>query len=130
MAPMFTHVRWNQVENQQLNPLLERRFISTDDMTLARFVLRKGCFVPTHHHPNEQVSFIIDGSLRFVIYDHELDDELGKELVVSSGEVVVIPPNVPHQAEALVDTLALDVFHPARADFAAGTDDYLRRKTA
>jgi len=85
---------------------------------LARVLLKKGCVVPEHSHPNEQVTFVLEGALKFWID--------GKEIVVNAGEVLTIPPNMPHKAEALEDTVDLDVFYPPRADWMSGRDTYLR----
>ncbi len=86
---------------------------------LARILLKKGCVVPWHSHVNEQVSSIFEGALKFWID--------GKEIVVGPGEVLTIPPNMPHKAEALEDTVAIDVFNPPRADWINKTDSYLRK---
>lgn len=88
---------------------------------LARVLLKKGCIVPQHSHPNEQLTYIIEGALKFVID--------GKEIVVRAGEVLCIPSHMPHQAEALADTIDLDVFCPPRADWIEKTDLYLRGKS-
>lgn len=103
---------------EQLNPLFDRQLVVGDKLMVSRIVMRKGCVVPLHHHENEQVSYILEGALKFMIED--------REIVVRSGEVLCIPPNLPHQAEALEDTLDLDIFYPPRADWLARTDDYLR----
>ncbi len=116
---MVKLVRWNDVPNEQLNSLLERQYLSTAGVTLARFLLRKGVIVPEHSHPNEQLAYVLEGALKFTID--------GKEVVVRTGEVLCIPPNVPHQAEALQDTVDLDVFVPARADWEGSQDQYLRK---
>lgn len=106
------------MELEQLNPLFDRQLLVGDKMMLSRIVLRKGCVVPLHQHENEQISYILEGALKFVIEE--------REIVVRSGEVLCIPPNLPHRAEALEDTLDLDIFYPPRADWLARTDDYLR----
>jgi quercetin dioxygenase-like cupin family protein len=87
---------------------------------VARVLIKKGGIVPEHSHHNEQVTYILEGALKFWID--------GKEIVVNAGEVLTIPPNMPHRAEALVDTVDLDVFNPPRADWINKTDQYLRRK--
>ena len=112
------HVPWNSVEVEALNPLLGRHFVVGQNIMLARVLLRKGCIVPEHSHPNEQLTFIAEGALKFWID--------GKEIVVNAGEVLTIPPNMPHKAEALEDTIDYDVFNPPRADWMSGTDIYLR----
>jgi quercetin dioxygenase-like cupin family protein len=115
---LLKHFRWRDVELEQLNPLFDRQLLVGDKVMLSRIVLRKGCVVPLHQHENEQISYILEGALKFLI------DE--REIVVRSGEVLCIPPNLPHRAEALEDTLDLDIFYPPRADWLAKTDDYLR----
>jgi quercetin dioxygenase-like cupin family protein len=85
---------------------------------LARVLLKKGCVVPEHSHPNEQITFILEGALKFWID--------GKEIVVKSGEVLTIPPGMPHKAEALEDTVDFDIFDPPRADWMNKTNNYLR----
>lgn len=113
------HIPWNSVALEDLNPLLQRHFIVGQDIMLARVLLKKGCVVPEHSHHNEQVTYILDGALKFWID--------GKEIVVNAGEVLTIPPNMPHKAEAVADTVDLDVFHPPRADWINKTDQYLRK---
>ncbi len=103
---------------EQLSPLLERRYFSTEQLTLARFALKKGCIVARHQHVNEQLAFVMEGSMKFA-----LD---GREIVLRAGESLWIPPNVPHSAEALEDTVDIDVFSPPRADWLAQQDAYLR----
>lgn len=112
------HIPWSTVEVEALNPLLGRQFVVGRDIMVARVIMKKGCIVPEHSHVNEQVTYILDGALKFWID--------GKEIVVNAGEVLTIPPNMPHKAEALADTLDLDVFSPPRADWMNKDDNYLR----
>jgi quercetin dioxygenase-like cupin family protein len=112
------HIPWNSVEIETLNPLLGRQFVVGRDIMVARVIMKKGCIVPEHSHVNEQVTYILEGALKFWID--------GKEIVVHAGEVLTIPPNMPHKAEALTDTLDLDVFSPPRADWMNKDDSYLR----
>lgn len=107
------------MEKEQLNPLFGRKVIHGETVTMARVYLDKGCLVPTHSHVNEQLSLIEKGALKFV-----LD---GKEVLVKSGEVLQIPPNVPHSAEAMEDTVGIDFFAPVREDWRSGDDAYLRK---
>jgi hypothetical protein len=46
---------------------------------------------------------------------------------VKAGEVLTIPSMVWHKAEAIVDTLDVDVFNPPRQDWLNKTDSYLRK---
>jgi quercetin dioxygenase-like cupin family protein len=116
--PEIRHVPWTSIPVESLNPLLGLQFVVGQDVMLARVLLKKGCIVPEHSHPNEQITFILDGALKFWIG--------GKEIVINSGEVLTIPPNVPHKAEALEDTVDFDVFNPPRADWMNKTNSYLR----
>jgi quercetin dioxygenase-like cupin family protein len=116
--PELKHIPWHSVELEDLNPLLQRQFVVGQDIMLARVLLKKGCVVPEHNHHNEQVTYILEGALKFWID--------GKEIVVNAGEVLTIPPHMPHKAEALLDTVDLDVFNPPRADWINKTDQYLR----
>jgi quercetin dioxygenase-like cupin family protein len=108
---------------ETVNDALDRRLVTGERMMLAHVYLKKGCIVPRHSHENEQITYVLDGSLRFW-----LGEDGQEEVVVNTGEVLVIPSNLPHKAEALVDTLDLDVFCPPRQDWLDGTDHYLRRK--
>jgi quercetin dioxygenase-like cupin family protein len=122
-APTVTHHRWNDMPRQRVTDVIDRRVITGDRMMLAHVYLKKGAIVPRHSHDNEQLTYIIEGSLKFLI-----GPEGGEEIIVRAGEVLVIPSNVPHQAEALEDTLDVDVFSPPRQDWLDGTDDYFHRK--
>jgi len=112
------YIQWNQVEREKLNELIDREMIVGDKIMLARVFLKKGAHVPEHHHHNEQVTYILEGALKFAID--------GKEIVVRAGEVLCIPSNMPHEAWAIEDTLDLDVFTPPREDWLSKADDYLR----
>ncbi|HEX3353213.1 MAG TPA: cupin domain-containing protein [Terriglobales bacterium] len=112
------YVPWSSIELEDLNPLLQRQFVVGNDIMVARVLMKKGCIIPLHSHYNEQFTYILEGALKFWID--------GKEIVVNAGEVLTIPPHMPHKAEALVDTVDLDVFNPPRADWINKTDQYLR----
>lgn len=113
------YLAWDDVHVETMNPLLDRQLIVGQQVMLARVLLKKGCIVPLHSHVNEQLSYILEGALKFYID--------GREIVVRAGEVLTIPPNMPHKAEALEDTVDLDIFHPPRADWINKTDSYLRK---
>jgi len=112
------YIPWNTVERETLNPLIEREMLTGQNLMLARVIMKKGAHVPLHHHHNEQVTYIMEGALKFAID--------GKEIVVKAGEVLCIPSNMPHEAWAIEDTIDLDVFNPPREDWLNRTDDYLR----
>jgi quercetin dioxygenase-like cupin family protein len=113
-----TLYRWAEIEPEPMNPLLTRQFVSGEKSMLARILLKKGCVVQEHSHPNEQIAYIVSGALEFVV--------AGVSQVVRAGEVLVIPPNVPHSAIALEDTEDLDLFAPPRQDWIDKDDSYLR----
>jgi quercetin dioxygenase-like cupin family protein len=117
-----TWYRWEELPREKVSAMLDRRLITGDRMMLAHVYLKQGCIVPKHTHENEQFTYILEGALRFWIGDDERED-----LVVRAGEVLHIPSNVPHKAEALEDTLDVDVFSPPRQDWLDKTDAYLRR---
>lgn len=112
------HTRWTDLELETLNPLIQRHFVVGDQIMLARILLKKGAEVPRHSHANEQVTWILEGALQFSID--------GREVVVRAGEVLCIPPHMPHAAVALEDTVDVDVFTPPRQDWITKDDAYLR----
>ena len=116
-APL-QYIPWHTIPLEELNPLLQRQFVVGQEIMVARVLLKKGCIVPEHSHHNEQLTYILDGALKFWID--------GQEIVVHAGEVLCIPAHMPHKAEALEDTVDLDVFNPPRADWINKTDEYLR----
>lgn len=113
--------RWDSEPVEQLSPKIGRQMIHTETMTLARIRLRRGAVVPRHQHPNEQIATVLEGRLRFVVGDEERE--------VSAGESVPLPADVPHEVEALEDSIVLDVFSPVREDWVRGEDAYLRAGT-
>jgi quercetin dioxygenase-like cupin family protein len=112
------HARWDDIELEQLNPQIARHFVVGEQVMLARILLKKGAVVPRHSHVNEQITWVQAGALQF-----DLD---GRTVVVRAGEVLCIPPNLPHEALALEDTVDIDVFTPPRADWINKSDAYLR----
>ncbi len=118
-----TFYRWDEIPLEQLTENLDRRLITGDRMMLAHVYLKKGAIVPRHSHENEQLTYILEGGLRFWIGEDE-----SQVIDVMAGEVLHIPSLVQHKAEALEDTLDVDIFSPPRQDWLDKTDDYLRRK--
>lgn len=117
-----TFYRWDSMKKERVSDMLERRLITGDRMMLAHVYLKQGCIVPKHSHENEQLTYILEGALKFWI-----GDDGSKEITVRAGEVLLIPSNIPHKAEALEETLDVDVFSPPRQDWLDKKDDYLRR---
>jgi quercetin dioxygenase-like cupin family protein len=127
-APDAAKYSWSAVPLEQLNPTLSRRVVTGKEMMIAHVYLKAGSIVPKHHHVNEQITYILQGALRFWLGDKVDSQSEADSTVVGAGEVLVIPSNVPHRAVAIEDTLDVDVFAPPRQDWLSGTDDYLRQK--
>ena len=117
-----THYNWEEMPKEQVSPMVDRRLITGERLMLAHVYLKKGCIVPKHSHHNEQITYILEGELKFWIGEDE-----GQVVHVKPGEVLHIPPNVPHKAEAVEDTLDVDIFDPPREDWLNKTDSYLRK---
>jgi len=115
--------RWDEMEKEHVVEGIDRRIINGDRMMLTHVYLKRGAVVPLHSHENEQITYILEGTQRFWIGDEE-----SEPIDIHAGEVLHIPSNVPHKAEALEDTLDVDVFSPPRQDWLDKTDDYFRRK--
>jgi quercetin dioxygenase-like cupin family protein len=122
MPATAKHHRWEDLPRERLNSRLERRLITGTNMMIAHVYLEKGCIVPKHSHHNEQITYVLEGALKFL-----LGEDQQQEVVVRAGEVLTIPPDLPHQAEALEDTLDVDIFNPPREDWLDGSDAYLRK---
>jgi quercetin dioxygenase-like cupin family protein len=113
---------WKLMPEETLNPLLARKTLHTQTMTLARLRLRKYAVVPEHSHVNEQITMLESGKLKFFIE--------GTEQILRAGEMLEIPPHAPHRIEALEDSVAIDLFSPCREDWKRGDDAYLREEPA
>lgn len=117
-AVALQYTPWNSIPLEAVTPFLQRQLVVGQEIMLARILMKKGCIVPEHSHSNEQLTYVLEGALKFWID--------GKEIVVNAGETLCIPANMPHKAEALTETIDLDVFVPPRADWINKTDQYLR----
>jgi quercetin dioxygenase-like cupin family protein len=117
-----THYRWDEMEKETVSPTIKRRLVTGERAMLAHIYLDRGARVPVHAHENEQITYLLEGVLKFWVGEDR------QEIVLRAGEVLHIPSNVPHEAEALEDCLDVDVFSPPRQDWLDGTDDYLRGK--
>ena len=117
-----SYYRWSEIPSEQLKPDLARRLVTGERIMVASVELQRGCVVPQHAHVHEQISYVLEGWLRLTV------GEAGAEVYdLRAGDVVVLPSNVPHAAQALEDTRVLDVFSPPREDWINRTDSYLRR---
>ena len=121
-ATTVTFYRWDDMPKERVAEKFERRLVTGERVMLAHVYLKKGFVVPRHQHENEQITYILDGALKFWIGEDE-----SQELILRAGEVLHIPSWVWHKAEAIEDTLDVDVFSPPRADWLNKTDAYLRK---
>ena len=109
MAATVTLHRWDEIALEKVTEMISRKIVSGEREMLAQIYLKRGALVPFHTHDSEQMTYILQGALRFHIG--------GEEIIVREGEVLHIPSRVPHQAEALEDTLELDIFSPLRTEW-------------
>src|ERR671927_490457 len=107
--------RWDEIALEKVTEMLSRKVVTGEREMLAQVYLKRGCLVPMHAHESEQMTYILQGALRFLVG--------GEEITVREGEVLHIPSLVEHQAEALEDTFELDVFSPIRQDWVAPTEE-------
>lgn len=122
MADDVTKYRWDDMDREPVTDAITRRLVTGERIMLAHVYLNEGAVVPMHSHDNEQITYILEGGLRFWI-----GSEDAEPIDLGPGEVLHIPSNVPHKAMALADTLDVDVFSPPRQDWLDGTDDYFKK---
>jgi quercetin dioxygenase-like cupin family protein len=124
METKCTFSRWEDIELERVTDVIDRKLITGDGLMLAHVFIRKGAVVPKHQHHNEQFTYIISGALKFF-----LGEDGAEEVVVRAGEVLHIPSFHWHRAEALEDTLDMDIFNPPREDWLNHTDSYFHNET-
>ena len=115
-------LNWNEVPVEKVTDEISRQLLTGKNEMMARVLLKKGAVVPTHHHDAEQITYVMEGALKLWIGEPET------EVTLRAGEFLLIPSNVPHRAEALEDTVDVDIFSPIRHDWLDGTDSYFHRK--
>jgi len=111
--------RWDEIALEKVTEMISRKFVTGEREMVAQIYLKRGAVVPTHSHESEQLSYVLQGALKFLV--------AGESMTVREGEVLHIPSWVEHQVEALDDTFVLDMFSPIRQDWLDKTDDYFRR---
>jgi quercetin dioxygenase-like cupin family protein len=114
--------RWDEIALEKVTELISRKVVTGTREMIAQIYLKKGALVPMHRHESEQLTYVLQGAMRFAVG--------GEEFTVREGEVLHIASQVPHQAEALEDTFELDVFSPIRQDWLDRTDDYFQQPPA
>ncbi|HEY7056653.1 MAG TPA: cupin domain-containing protein [Vicinamibacterales bacterium] len=111
--------RWDELALEKVTEMISRKIVTGEREMLAQVYLKKGALVPMHSHESEQITYVLQGALKFLIN--------GEEITVREGEVLLIPSWIEHQAEALDDTFELDLFSPIRTDWLDGTDTYFHK---
>jgi quercetin dioxygenase-like cupin family protein len=111
--------RWDEIALEKVTEMISRKIVTGEREMLAQIYLKKGALVPMHSHESEQMTYVLQGALKFLI--------AGEEITVREGEVLHIPSWVEHQAEALDDTFELDLFSPIRQDWIDHTDTYFHK---
>lgn len=106
--------RWDEIELEKITEMVSQKIVTGEREMLAQMYLKRGALVPIHSHESEQMTYVLQGALRFHV--------AGEEIIVREGEVLHIPGWTPHQAEALEDTFELDVFSPIRGDWLDAVD--------
>ncbi len=118
-------INWDTVPQEQLGDSITRQIISGDELMMVKLTMKAGAVVKHHSHPNEQMTYILKGRIRFT---HGL--EMEQSTILCAGDVLHFPANIPHAAECLEDTVDLDIFTPPRRDwFVANGNDYFEKST-
>lgn len=99
----------DQVKKKLLIEGIIGQYVHGNSTTLGFVTINKGSNLPLHHHPHEQITYMIEGKLKMQIGN--------EEFVLEPGIVKVIPSNTPHSAIALTDCKLIDVFSPVREDY-------------
>lgn len=112
-AGKAVYCRWSDLPQDYPMDLLARQRVIGQQAMVSRVTLKKGCFVPTHLHENEQIACVLSGCLRFGLGEEGAADR--REQDVGAGEILLLPSRAPHSALALEDTVVLDIFSPPSA---------------
>ncbi len=120
-AATVTKFTWNEMPRERVTNRIDRRIVCGDGMMVAHVYLEKGAVVSEHSHHNEQLTYVLKGKLRFWV-----GEDFSQVFDVGEGEILHLPSNVPHKAEALEETLDVDIFNPPRQDWLDHTDDYFK----
>ena len=99
--------RWDEIALEKVTEMVSRKVVRGEREMLTQVYLKKGALVPLHAHDEEQMTYVLQGALQFLVG--------GEDVRVEEGEVLLIPSGVAHQAVALDDTFVLGVFSPVSA---------------
>lgn len=102
-------IHLDQILERELVPGYHVRFVHSDNVTLAYWRVETQASLPVHSHPHEQIVNLLEGQFELTV--------AGEKVLLSPGQVVLIPPNAPHAGRALTDCRILDVFYPVREGY-------------
>jgi quercetin dioxygenase-like cupin family protein len=119
---MIKKITWDDVPSEEVTPQMKRKIVAGEKLMIARMQFKDGFKVPLHSHENEQITHVISGTIRFWF-----GEKKEQEMELNAGEMVVIPPNLPHEALMVGDVEETDSWAPPRQDWLSGNDDYLRK---
>ena len=92
-----------------------RRLVATTQVYQMTVELSAGSSIPLHQHPQEQISHVVSGRVRF---------QVGEAVVEAGpGESLAIPGGTPHAVLTLEPGLLVETFAPPRADYLAADGD-------
>src|SRR5690349_15799697 len=91
--------RWDEMSLERITEMVSRKVIAGARQTLAQFWLKRGALVARHAHSGEQITYVLDGALRYSVD--------GEDVLVRAGDVLVIPPGAKHQVTVLDDSLII-----------------------
>ena len=118
---MIQKQTWETTPVEEVTPAMHRKIIHGEKIMVSRIQFKDGFLVPLHHHENEQITQVLSGTMRFWF-----GPDKEQTLDVHAGEMIVIPPNLPHEALMIGDVEEIDIWAPPRTDWLDGTDQYLR----
>jgi unsaturated pyranuronate lyase len=111
---------WGDIESERLNENIVRKMFWGEKIMVVRLDIEPNTTVPEHEHESEQITMVFQGSITLAFPD-------GEEVLLSEGEMLVIPPSLPHSARTGSERCkAMDFFSPIRQDFIEGTATYFR----
>ena len=96
--------------SHEVGPGTTRKVLSySPNLMVCELHLQKGAVGPIHRHPQEQITYVVSGKLRY-------QEEGQPDQILGAGDSYVVGPNVAHGGVAEEPTVMLDIFTPMRED--------------
>ena len=115
-------INWNTIPVEQVNDKMKRQFIYGEKIMIAKMEFVDGFTVPWHSHENEQITEVLEGTLRFWFDDNEEES-----IDLTAGDAIIFTGNRRHKALMIGKVIETDTFAPPRQDWIDGSDSYLRK---